>query len=69
VKELFIGSDVSKGYCDFIILDSDENIVLENFQLDDTSLGHNQLKKIIDNVFVKNPEVELYVALESTGGY
>ncbi len=68
MKEFFIGSDVSKGYCDFVILDSDEQVVFNNFQLDDTDTGHNKLKKVIDDVF-KEPGIVLYVALESTGGY
>ncbi len=68
MKELFMGSDASKGYCDFVILDSDENVVLKNFQLDDTPTGHTQLRKVIDVLF-EDPEIMLYVALESTGGY
>ncbi len=68
MKELFIGSDASKGYCDFVILDSDEKVVLENFQLDDTPKGYTQLRGVIDDVFTDS-KVLLYVALESTGGY
>ena len=51
MNELFVGSDASKGYCDFVILNSDEKVVLENFQLDDTATGHAQLREVIDNIF------------------
>ncbi len=69
MQELFMGSDVSKGYCDFVILNPELDVTLKNFQLDDTYLGHNHLKIIIDDVFCKNKDVVLYVGFESTGGY
>jgi len=69
MKEFFIGSDVSKGYCDFVILDDQEQVVLDNFQLDDTRTGHNHLKSIVVDLFSKYKKVVLYAGLESTGGY
>ncbi len=69
MQELFMGSDVSKGYCDFVILNPEADVTLKNFQLDDTYLGHNHLKVIIDDVFYKSKDVVLYVGFESTGGY
>ncbi len=69
MTEFFLGSDVSKGYCDFVILDDQEQVVLDNFQLDDTRAGHNHLKAIVVNLFNKYKKVVLYVGLESTGGY
>jgi len=32
----YLGGDVSKGYCDFVILDKNKKIIEEGFQLDDT---------------------------------
>jgi transposase len=65
----YLGIDVSKGYADFIILDKDKKIVEDNFQLDDTFLGHNQLYEILSGFFAKNSDAKLYAAAESTGGY
>ena len=39
MKKYYLGADVSKGYCDFILLDRDHNIVEQIFQLDDTADG------------------------------
>lgn len=64
-----MGGDVSKGYCDFIVLDEEEKVFEENFQLDDTFSGHHELKGFFKNFFLKNPESELYAGFESTGGY
>ena len=65
----YLGIDVSKGYADLILLDSQKNIVEKNFQLDDTSQGHNQLSDLIRNFFSRHPKDTLYAAVESTGGY
>lgn len=65
----FLGGDVSKGYCDFTILDESKRVVMENFQLDDTFSGHSQLYDIIQEYFNKYPKLEMYAAVESTGGY
>jgi len=64
-----MGGDVSKGYCDFIILDEEEKVFEKNFQLDDTFMGHQELKNYFTNFFLKNPQSELYAGFESTGGY
>ena len=32
----YLGGDVSKGYCDFVILDKNKKIIEEGFQLDAT---------------------------------
>jgi len=65
----FLGGDVSKGYCDFTVLDESKRVVMENFQLDDTFSGHSQLYDIIQEYFNKYPKLEMYAAVESTGGY
>ena len=62
--------DVSKGwYADFVILDSKKQPVEENFQLDDTHLGHSQLYEQLIAFFKKHPKAKLHAAVESTGGY
>ncbi len=69
MKTYYLGIDVSKGYADFVFLDSDKNKVEPHFQLDDTFLGHNALYYCIC-AFVKNhPDSQIHVAAESTGGY
>lgn len=69
MKKYFMGCDVSKGYADFIILDSDKNIVENNFQLDDTFQGHNKLYSILIDFYKTHPHSALLSAVESTGGY
>ena len=64
-----MGGDVSKGYADFVILDSTKQPVEGNFQLDDTHLGHNQLHEQLVVFFDKHPDAKLHAAVESTGGY
>ena len=43
MKNYYLGIDVSKGYADFVILNDKKRPIEENFQLDDTSLGHSYL--------------------------
>jgi transposase len=69
MKKYFLGCDVSKGYADFIILDSDKSIIENNFQLDDTFRGHNQLYSILTEFYHKHPHSFVLSAVESTGGY
>ena len=69
MKELFIGADVSKGYCDFIILDENLQVVEDHFQLDDVYSGHQVLLTIIKKLFKANTDLILYIGLESTGSY
>lgn len=64
----FLGIDVSKGYADFCLLNSEKEQLEEVFQLDDTRKGHNCLKDQLD-CFIKEHEItEMYCAVESTGG-
>lgn len=69
MTKLFIGSDVSKGYSDFIILNENQESVVDNFQLDDTFTGHSALSKQIAGLFKEYNDLELFVGFESTGGY
>lgn len=64
-----MGCDVSKGYSDFIVLGKRKRTVVEPFQLDDTFEGHSSLSGFMSNFFIDYPGANLYVGLESTGGY
>lgn len=65
----YLGIDVSKGYADFIILNNSKEVVEDNFQLNDTFEGHNQLHRIISSFIVKHPNAKIFAGVESTGGY
>jgi transposase len=67
--KLYLGGDVSKGYADWVILSEKKQIVLENFQLDDTYAGHCKLYSTLEAYFDKHAGLEMYAAVESTGGY
>jgi transposase len=69
MQQYYLGSDVSKGYSDFVILDSQKRRVEENFQLDDTIVGHSFLYDRLLIFFEEHPDAELCAAVESTGGY
>lgn len=62
-----MGIDVSKGYADFCILNSNKQRTEENFQLDDQKEGHDKLKEKLLELAKSNSEV--IVGLENTGGY
>jgi len=64
----YLGIDVSKGYSDFITLQSDKEVVERAFRLYDVAEGQQQLGKIIDGLFKKGFE-QIYCGVESTGGY
>lgn len=65
----YLGIDVSKGYSDFCLLDSNRCAVDKSFQLDDTYRGHTKLLSYLTDFFSNNPDSVIYVGLESTGGY
>ena len=69
MEQYYLGGDVSKGYSDFVILDGQKRRVEENFQLDDTIVGHSFLYDRLLMFFEEHPAAELYAAVESTGGY
>jgi len=69
MKKFYLGCDVSKGYADFVILNSEKSIVEKNFQLDDTFQGHNKLYEVLTNFYKQNPNSSILSAVESTGGY
>jgi transposase len=64
----YLGMDVSKGYCDFALLDSGKAQLEEIFQMDDTRNGHVALKKHLEAVIKTHGITRLYCGMESTGG-
>jgi transposase len=65
----FLGGDVSKGMCNFV-LENSTGIELEpNFQLDDNQSGHKSLYKLIGSWKKVHGLEKIVVGLESTGGY
>ncbi len=69
MKRFYLGGDVSKGYADWTILSENKKPILDNFQLDDTYDGHCRLYAILKSYFDRYPDLEMYAAVESTGGY
>jgi transposase len=69
MQTFYLGIDVSKGYADFIILNSKKKVAVKNFQLDDTFEGHCLLYDLLSKFFLDHPDSIIYAAVESTGGY
>lgn len=65
---LIVAGDVSKGYGDFIAIDSDKKVLLELFQLDDNSAGHTALTDQLKSLQKQHGANRILFALESTGG-
>lgn len=64
-----MGGDVSKGYCDFVVVDHQQQIVEKTFQIDDSFHGHNALITYVQRFFSSHANATLCVGFESTGGY
>lgn len=69
MEEFFLGADVSKGYTDFILLNKKKEVIVNNFQLDDTFKDHSRFHKFLVNFFEEHEDVMIYAGFESTGGY
>ena len=69
MKQFYLGIDVSKGYADFMIINSRKHPVVQGFQLDDTFDGHRSLYNILSRFLAEHPDSTLYAGMESTGGY
>lgn len=69
MSDFFFGIDASKGYSNFVMLDSLKRCVEDDFQLDDTFDGHQKLYSILSEFCVRNPKANIFAAVESTGGY
>lgn len=67
-EEVFLGIDVSKGYADFVLINSNEDTIEKGFQLTDNKQGRDQLTSLIEK-WLKDVAVNIYCGLESTGGY
>lgn len=65
---VYLGIDASKGYSDFIVLNSNKDVAEQAFRLYDVSEGYIQLSKLIDGWFKKGYD-HIYCGVESTGGY
>ena len=69
MKTFYLGIDASKGYSDFVILDSRKDVIVDNFQLDDTFKGHNALFKVVSEFVEEHPRSQILAGAESTGAY
>lgn len=69
MNQYFLGIDASKGYSDFVMLNTKKQPVVENFQLDDTFEGHGHLYEFLHSFSQDHPQATIYAAVESTGGY
>ena len=70
VKELgFLGGDVSKGMCNFVLEDIEGNVLESNFQMDDNHQGHKSLHKLLVVWKKEYGLKKIVIGLESTGGY
>ena len=69
MKPFYLGIDVSKGYADFMIINSKKQQVVQPFQLDDTFDGHRTLYNALSAFMAKHDDSTLFAGMESTGGY
>jgi transposase len=69
MQPFYLGVDVSKGYADFMIINSKKQPISQSFQLDDTFEGHRCLYNILSRFFADHPVSTMFAAVESTGGY
>jgi len=67
-KPIIIGVDVSKGYADFLGLNSDREFVLDLFQLDDNKSGHTQLEEQLLALKREHKPDRILFVVESSGG-
>jgi transposase len=69
MSNFYLGSDVSKGYADFVILDELKAVREKHFTLDDTARGHQHLFQVLHSFCEQHSNATIYAAVESTGGY
>jgi transposase len=69
METFFLGGDVSKGYCDFIMLNQEKKTVLKTFQHYDNAKGHYLLESGLIDFCNKHPDCKIIAGVESTGGY
>jgi len=68
-ESIYLGIDVSKGYADFILIDKNQELLEELFQLTDNVQGHERLGQILSKYLISMPDTKVCCGLESTGGY
>lgn len=66
---LILAVDVSKGYGDFVLMDSDKSVVEDCFRLDDNAEGHSTLKRQLKTWYKTYRASRIIYVAESTGGY
>lgn len=69
MEPFYLGIDVSKGYADFMIINSKKQPVVQAFQLDDTFEGHQTFYNTLGRFLAKHDDATLFAGMESTGGY
>lgn len=67
--ESFLGIDASKGYADFVLIDSTLNRLEDTFQLDDTAKGHALLEAHLTAFIQTHGLSKVFCGIESTGGF
>ena len=65
----FLGADVSKGMCNFVLQNFQGEELEPNFQLDDNRNGHQSLFKLLTEFKRRHKLAKIIIGLESTGGY
>lgn len=65
----FLGSDVSKGMCNFVLEKGNGENLESNFRLDDNREGHKKLFDLLVDWKKRHHLKKIVVGLESTGGY
>ena len=68
-KRGFLGADVSKGTCNFVLQKEDGKELEPNFQLDDNREGHKKLYELLSKFKRDYGLDKIIVGVESTGGY
>jgi len=69
MEPYYMGIDVSKGYADFMIINSKKHPVVQGFQLDDTFDGHRSLYNIRARFLSEHSDSTIFAGMESTCGY
>jgi transposase len=69
MKKAYLGIDVSKGYADFILIDSERKPLSKDFRLSDTRSGHDKLERFLTSALHDHGLDLIICGLESTGGY
>src|SRR5574338_194951 len=68
-KIVILAADVSKGYADFVLWNQQSNCLEQTFKLMDTNTDHQYAKQLIKEFMYRYDLDEIYVGMESTGGY